>query len=203
MKNYKNLLVVVSLSLVMVFLMTACGNVFSQSAQNLSGSNSPVAGGSGSNTGGGSTTSGKTLNGCALVTKEDVKPYMQGDITQESNRGECTYQDAGFPPIILLVSVDTGDAEDFAIQKKVYGGLGGVFASATEGPLVGAGEVVGINANPQDVSGLGDETFWTGGILITRKGNTILTVTFPVGYGLSKPKLDILKELTRKALGRL
>lgn len=206
MKNYRNLLLVVSVSMVLALLMTACGGeVFSQATQNLSGKNSPAAGGSGSTSGGSgnSTASKGPLDGCTIVTKEDVKPYLEGVITQEANKGECTYFSEGLPPVVLLVSVDYGDAEDFAIQKKVYGGLGGAFASATDGPFAGAGEIVGIDAKIGDVSGLGDEAFWTGGILVVRKGDKLLTLSIPAGFGLSKPKFDILKEISQKALGRL
>jgi hypothetical protein len=200
-KTTRSLLSLVSLSLVLAVLLSACGgDVFSTNAsQSLPGSNNSAPGA----TGGNSKVPARNLTGCSLITKDDVKPFIGGDITQEENRGECTYLSAGLPPTVLLFSIDNGDAQDYAIQKKIYSGLGGAFASADSGPFAGAGEVVGISATPQDVPGLGDQAFWTGGFLIILKGDKLMTLTFLSGSGVGKPKFDILKGLAQTAISRL
>jgi hypothetical protein len=204
MKKTKNLAGLISLTVALAILLTACGDVFNPG---FSGGNAPVPGGvsNGNSTaaGGSSQTRTTSLKACALITKEDVKPYIEGDITQEADRTDCTYSNLGIPPTVLLFSIDKGDAEDYALQKKIYSGLGGAFASTDSGPLAGAGEVVGIDSKLQDVPGLGDEAFWTGGFLIIRKGNNLMTLTFIASFGVEKSKFDILKELAQKVLSRL
>lgn len=217
MKNYKNLMLVVLLSVVMTLALSACGEGLT-SRYYIPGSSSPAAGSSNTGKSGGTTsgaTSGSTsstnapttsngaLDSCAIVKKEDFAPLVGGEVTVEPGRGDCTYYSVGLIPTVLLVATDRGDAEDFKIQKQVYGGLGGAFAGATDGPFAGAGDVVGISDKISDVPGLGDESFWTGGILITRKGNVIIILSLPAAGVEGKSKFDALKEITQKAVSRL
>lgn len=151
----------------------------------------------------GPAESGKDLNGCALVTTDDVKPYFEGKFTQDNSGGDCTYTSETIPPTVLLISAEKGDAQDFQTSKKVFAGLGGAFAGATDGPFAGAGDIIGISDKIQDLPGIGDEAFWTGGFLVFRKNDNIVTLTFIANFGLKSPGLDVLKELSQKALARL
>ncbi|MBN9388943.1 MAG: hypothetical protein J0I20_13030 [Chloroflexi bacterium] len=220
MKKSKLVLPALVLSLVTALLLSACGDTPSAQGTTKGGATSGVGAvipgldgnkgtpGSGGTKNGGSgssaaTGSGRNVDGCTLVTTEDVAPYIKDKFTTEKSGGDCTYTSEGLPPTVLLVSAEKGDAEDFQIRKKVFTGLGTGFAEATEGPLAGAGDIVGISANVQDLPGLGDEAFWTGGFLVFRKNDNIVMLTFIASFGLEQPKLDVLKDLSQKALARL
>jgi hypothetical protein len=213
MEKSKLILPALVLSLVTALLLSACGDTPSvQGTTGGGGATSGVSavipglGGNGGNPGSGSsaaTGSGKNLDSCALVTTADVTPYIKDKFTQDNSGGDCTYTSEGIPPTVLLVSAEKGDAEDFQIRKKVFTGLGTGFAGATEGPFAGAGDIVGISENVQDLPGLGDEAFWTGGFLVFRKSDNIVMLTFIASFGLEQPRLDVLKDLSQKALARL
>lgn len=120
------------------------------------------------------------VDGCALVTKDEAEAIIgkfredPKPVTALEGEKTCNYRGENGSVVTLRVY----GADHWELQKNVDS-----------------------ESHPMDVSGLGEEAYYTknptGGVdLWTRKGNAVLNVNGSIG-------LDKAKDLAQKALGRL
>lgn len=127
------------------------------------------------------TEDARSINPCSLLTREEIATAMGQQVTEASVRTSpkpnCRYA-VGEGSVTIFVFNDPSAAGAFQTGKRMQ------------------------DAQPEAVSGVGDEAYWSPGIktLNILKGKVYLTVQY---YGVRSGSKDSMQALAQKALARL